>query len=832
MTGWLVASVTPLPIDPLLPDLVAALRSRRRLVLVAEPGAGKTTRVPRALLNAGLLEEGECWVLEPRRLAARLAARRVAAELGEEVGGRAGYMVRFEQRSSPRTRIRFVTEGLLLRRMQEDPELRGIGWVLLDEFHERHLHTDLALCLLRRLQRERRPDLGLAAMSATLDPEPLAAYLEAPVLRGAGRPHPVAIEYLSRPDPRPLPQQVASAVEVLAGVGHILVFLPGAAEIRACAKACAPLAERLGLVLLPLHGDLGAEAQERAVADSATPKVILSTNVAESSVTLEGVTAVVDSGLAREAFHSPWSGLPGLRTVRISQSRAIQRAGRAGRTGPGRCRRLYTEADFLARPFSDPPEIRRADLAEALLLLHGLETPDPARPAWYEAPPGPALEAAERLLRRLGALGAGGGISPAGRAMAAQPLHPRLARLVQAGDELGIPHRARLAAVLLETGDLRARRSLEREAETGGNLDADLLADLDRFHEAEAARFEPGALRAAGLDAGAVAQARRALQQIAGPGGEPEPADAETRLRRALLRAFPDRVARRNGATLALAGGGGAVLDPRCRVRRAELLVALDAAPAETGGQVRVRAAAAIEPSWLLEDFPEAVSEDTELRWNPEAARVERIEALRYDGLAFDESRRAAKAGEPGVAECLLEAVGGRGCGAAQEAVDRLLDRTAFLARLRPGLGLPGREALGADLLRAAASQSASRVELEGSDWGWLLRARLGESAFQLLERLAPEQVALPRRKVRVNYGGEAPWIASRLQDFLGLREGPRIGGGEVPLVLHLLAPNQRSVQVTTDLAGFWARAYRELRPQLSRRYPKHAWPEDPLRPG
>lgn len=827
-----LSRLPPLPIDPLIPEVMKSLRQFPNLVLLADPGAGKTTRLPRALLDGGFLEEGECWVLEPRRIAARLAARRVAAELEEAPGGRVGYAVRFEQKVSPRTRIRFVTEGLLLRRLQESPRLDGIGWILLDEFHERHLHTDLALALVRRLQRQARPDLGIVVMSATLDPAPVAAYLDAPVLRGGGRLHAVELGHLPRPDDRPLPAQVASALDGLfrtTPTGHALVFLPGAAEIRACAKACEPLAERLGLRVLPLHGDLSAEAQEAAIAPSAQRKIILSTNVAESSVTLDEVAMVLDSGLAREAFHSPWSGLSGLRTIRVSQARVVQRAGRAGRTGPGRCLRLFTEADFKARPGFDPAEIRRVDLAESLLLLHSLDM-EPGSFDWFEAPPPEALAAAEGLLRRLGALDSMGSITALGKAMAAQPLHPRLARLVLAGDELGIPRLARLAAVLLETGDLVARRDLERQDVQGEPLDSDLLPWLDRFHEAEAGRFEAGALRAATLDIGAVHHARRAFQQLCK--GEAartaEPDDAEERLRRALLRAFPDRVARRNGTTLSLTGGGGAVLDSRCRVRRRDLLVVLDADQAASGGQVKVRAASAIEADWLLEDFPEALAEKVELRWNPQQARVDRIEGLFYEDLCFDESRRAAKPGEPGVAECLVQALEEPGLGEAQAKVDQLLDRTAFLGRWRPALGLPERGVLAAALLRQAAGHAASLSELRVADWEWTLRELLGEEAFRLLDRLAPGQIALPRRKLNVHYDGEAPWVASRLQDFLGMLEGPRICGGEVPLVLHILAPNQRAVQVTTDLAGFWQRAYKELRPQLSRRYPKHRWPEDP----
>jgi ATP-dependent helicase HrpB len=573
---------TPLPIDPLLPRIADSLRGNPNLVLQADPGAGKTTRVPPALLDAGLLGAGECWILEPRRLAARLAATRVADELGEPLGQRAGYAVRFEQKVSKATRLRFVTEGLLLRRLHGDPHLRGIAAVVLDEFHERHLHTDLGITLLRRLQRISRPELKLLVMSATLDPGPVAAYLDAPVIQSEGRAFPVDTAFLPRPDDRPIEQQVADALDRLYGEGlknHTLVFLPGAAEIRACLKGCEAVAARRGLSLRPLHGELSPEAQAHALEAIDTPKVILSTNVAESSVTLDGIGAVVDSGLGREASHSPWSGLSGLRTVRISQARCTQRTGRAGRTGPGRCLRLYTEADFGARPAFDTPELQRSDLAEPLLSLHGMGITEPGALDWFEAPPAAATTAAEALLTRLGAL-ADGALTAVGRRMADLPLHPRLARLAIAGQDLGIPQLSLRAAALLETGSLTARQGLDRApVKTGHGADSDLLLRLDQFEEAEAAGFGAGACRAAGLDAAAVHRAKRAVQSLSRllPSSA-EPAEAETRLLKALLQAYPDRVGQLStNGTCAFAGGGGARLDPASRVRRPGLVLALEA---------------------------------------------------------------------------------------------------------------------------------------------------------------------------------------------------------------------------------------------------------------
>ena len=849
-----------LPIDPLLPAIVASLRAQPNLVLQADPGAGKTTRVPPALLEAGLLGNGECWILEPRRLAARLAATRVAEELGEALGQRAGYAVRFEQKVSKATRLRFVTEGLLLRRLHGDPLLKGITAVVLDEFHERHLHTDLGITLLRRLQRTLRPELKLLVMSATLDPGPVAAYLDAPVMKSEGRVFPVATAFLPRPDDRPIELQVADALDRLYGEGlrnHTLVFLPGAAEIRACLKGCDAVARRWGLSLRPLHGELSPEAQAHALEVTDAPKVILSTNVAESSVTLDDIGAVVDSGLGREASYSHWSGLSGLRTVRIAQARCVQRTGRAGRTGPGRCLRLYTEVDFLARPDFDRPELQRADLAEPLLTLHGMGIGAPAALDWFEAPPEPAIVAAEALLTRLGALEEGA-LSPMGRRMADLPLHPRLARLAVAGEDLGIPQLALRAAALLETGSLAARQGLDRAPlKTGHGADSDLLLRLDQFEEAEAAGFGAGACRAAGLDGSALQRARRAVQSLTRhlpsdmtggdrllavardvPPGTPRvvagqspattsalPADAEARLMQALLRAYPDRVGQLSAnGTCAFAGGGGAKLDLASRVRRPGLILALeaDAVKQGTGGQTLIRLASRCEADWLLDAFPERLEDVEEVTFNTSAGRVERRSEIRYDGLPIDTSRGPANPSDPRVAVLLAEALRDRPL---DEVPTRFLARLAFLRRHRFDLDLP-EDLLGPLLTGACAGRTTLR-EVQDVDWPAAQRQAFPAEVLSLLNTWAPEAIQLPKgRPTKVHYEDDPPWIAARLQDFWGLKQSPAVAGGAVPLVLHLLAPNMRALQVTTDIAGFWQRVYKDLRPALSRRYPKHHWPE------
>jgi ATP-dependent helicase HrpB len=847
----------PLPIDPLLPEVCSVLGRSRSLVIEAPPGAGKTTRVPRALLEAGLAGDGEIVVLEPRRLAARLAARRVAEEMDERVGETVGYQVRFEEVAGPRTRIRFVTEGLLTRRLLSEPTLRRASVVVLDEFHERHLHADLALAFLHRLQAAVRPDLRLVVMSATLEAGPIASFLEAPVLRSEGRRFEVAVEYLSpaeaaRADVR-LEDRVASALRRLVGEGldgDVLVFLPGAAEIRRAAEACEPVARSAGLEVLPLHGDLPPEQQDRAVRRGPRRKVILSTNVAESSVTIEGVVAVVDSGLARIASHSPWSGLPRLELRKVSRASAAQRAGRAGRLRPGRALRLYTRHDHDARPAHDVPEVLREDLAEPLLALAGLGAAEDLR--WLEAPPAAAAEAARALLRDLGAVDAAGTITALGRRLLRFPLHPRLARLVVEAEERGAGREGALCAALLGERDIRERRPREaRGAPPTGP--SDLLELASALEEARRLRFDPDRLRDLGLASGAAQAVDRAARQLgrlvrATGGGEAAPrpdAAAEAALLAATLAAYPDRVARRRtpgSPEVVLAGGGSARLDEASVVREAPLLIAVDAEErkgdrrsAGRGGQVVVRIASAVTVEMLLDLFPESLRYDEEVAWNAQAERVDGVERLLYRGLVLEESR-VARLDPERAAAALAEAALARGARAfaAEGALDQVVARLAFAARAFPeaGLAAPGEEELRAALRELCAGRR-SFAELREADLPGAMLARLSPEKRALLERMAPERIALPGgRSLRVHYGArdEAPHVESRLQDFFGLARGPSVAGGRVPLVLHLLAPNQRAVQVTTDLAGFWERHYPALRRELMRRYPRHAWPEDPLR--
>jgi ATP-dependent helicase HrpB len=829
-----------LPIDSFLPAITGALERAGAAVVVAEPGAGKTVGVPPALLER--VAGKDVLVLEPRRLAARMAARFVASRLGEKLGERVGYRVRFDDTTGPRTRLVYMTEGVLTRRLADDPELRGVGAVVFDELHERHLHTDLGLAMVQRLRASTRPDLWVVAMSATLDAEPVARFLGAEVVHVPGRAHPVSVEHAEGADARPLERQVAAACHRLlvgdAVDGDVLVFLPGAAEIRRAAEACARVAEAADAEVVLLHGDLPAAEQDRAVRPGPRRKIILSTNVAETSITVEGVVAVVDSGLARMAHHSPWSGLPSLRTDKVSQASAVQRAGRAGRLRPGRCVRLYTRHDLASRPESHPPEIHRSDLSELVLLLRA-RGEDPRAFPFFEPPPEPPLRAAEELLERLGAVDGKGAVTEMGRATLALPLHPRLARLFLEARERGAAERgASLAALASERELRRALRGAVRPGERTAKVQvgaSDLLARLDAFEAADAEGLGARAIRAHELDAGvvhAVDRTRRQLLRGSTPGMWVPLEQEEEALLLATLAAFPDRVGRRRHARsdeLVMAGGGSARLAPQSVVKEAAFAVAVEADEHRGGGGL-IRVASAVEPEWLLELFPDRIAERREVRFDAERERVEVVTALLYDALVLDEGRSDAR-GDPEAARVLCDAALAAG-------LERFCDgdtlqslRTRFEFAAAHGLGpSPLDDAQVRAVLADVCEGAVSFAEVRDAKPLDLLLARLAPDLRKRLDRIAPEHVDLPaRRRVAVQYeAGKPPWIASRLQDFFGLTQGPAVAEGRVPLVLHLLAPNRRAVQVTTDLAGFWTRHYPQIRKELMRRYPRHAWPETP----
>jgi ATP-dependent helicase HrpB len=766
-----------LPIDELLPEILRSLQQTPNLVVEAAPGAGKTTRVPAALLVA---VSGEVLVLEPRRIAARLAARRVAWELGEQAGETVGYQVRFEKVAGPATRLHFVTEGVLTRRMLSDPHLKGVDVVVLDEFHERHLESDLALALLKRLQRT-RPELRIVVMSATLNAAPVAHFLDdCPVVRSEGRLFDLSLQHLPY-SPEPLQVQVKGAVELLLGEGHagdILVFLPGAAEIHRAMRLCAPLARQANLLTLPLHGDLSPAEQDRVVAPAEQSKLILATNVAESSVTIDGVTAVIDSGLARMAAYSPWTGLPTLNIGRVSKASAQQRAGRAGRTGPGRVLRLYSQMDYQQRADFDLPEMLRSDLAQLCLALRAMGIANPDELDWLDAPPAAAVENAERLLDRLCTS------EEMAQKLMRFPAPPRLSCMIVAATERGVGEAACIAAALLGSG----ARSEQN----------DLLAAID-----------------APLDERTQQQLRQ-LRRLAHVGKQASQGDDA--LLEAVLAGFPDRVARRKSGNQVLLSTGVAA-EIAGEPPLYPFMVALNVEDRSENPLPLIRLMARIEPEWLIDLFPEHVREETKVSWNRQAERVDSISQLIYDELILQESNNAAPDAEAAaslLAEKALEAGMERFIEA--ETLEHWLGRLEFAGFATPDIP---------EIFRDFCRGLRSFAELKSAAGSFFSRLEQKLDAHRLRE-FAPLTLRLPAgRQVKIQYErGKVPWIASRLQDFFGMRDTPRIGPQRTPVVLHLLAPNRRPVQTTTDLAGFWERLYPQVRRELMRRYPRHDWPE------
>jgi ATP-dependent helicase HrpB len=769
-----------LPVDHLLPEILDSLRLHPNLVIVAAPGAGKTTRVPPALLG---IVPGEVLVLEPRRIAARLAARRVAWELGEQVGETVGYQIRFEEAIGKRTRLRFVTEGVLTRRLLSDPGLKGVAAVVLDEFHERHLESDLALALLKRLQRT-RPDLRIVVMSATLEADPVAKYLEGcPIVRSAGRLFDISIKHLPY-SPEPLEARVSNALELLTHAGQsgdTLVFLPGSAEIRRTMRACDALARRAGLLVLPLYSSLPASEQDRALSPASQQKLILATNVAESSITVEGVTAVIDSGLARFATYSPWSGLPALHVGRVSKASAKQRAGRAGRTAPGRVLRLYSEEDYSRRSDQDAPEIVRSDLSQLCLTLRAMGIAHVDDVSWLDSPTATAIRQAELLLDRLGARG------DVAQRLARYPLPPRLSRILIEAVERGVGDDGCVAVAMLGSG---------AHVEKG-----DLLAAMDLEQDHRVRQH--------------IAQLRR-IARISG-----QKKHDENALLVSVLAGFPDRVARlRAGNQVLLSTGASAELAGT--PPSYEFMVAVDAEDRKEKPLPLIRMTARIEPEWLIDLFPDHVKEQSSVVWNRVAERVDAVSALRYDELVIQESRGAVP--DPQAAAEML----------AQKALDagleRFIDMDAlndFTARIEfAGFKEP-------DVSKALSNlclglRSFAELKKAAADFASILEQQI--DGGRKLREIAPPSLRLQSgRQTKVHYErGKSPWIASRLQDFFGMRETPRIGLEPEPVVIHLLAPNQRPVQTTTDLGGFWERLYPQVRRELMRRYPRHSWPERP----
>ncbi|MFM7750327.1 MAG: ATP-dependent helicase HrpB [Opitutaceae bacterium] len=852
-----------LPVYELEGALVAALREQGRVIVQAPTGSGKSTQIPQMLLRHGLLgEKGEVVVLQPRRLAARMLARRVAEEAGTRLGEGVGYQIRLESRVSERTRIRFVTEGILLRQMSFDPRLPGVAAVIFDEFHERHLHGDISLARALQIQRTTRPDLRIVVMSATLETARLEAYLApAATLVSQGRSFPVRVDYLPRAvdfEREPVWEAAARECERIAARtdGDLLVFMPGAYEISRTLQALDASRALRGFALLPLHGDLPAEQQDRAVARCAERTLIVSTNVAETSLTIEGVTAVVDSGLARVARFDPHRGINTLLVEKISAASADQRAGRAGRTAPGVAVRLWTESEHARRPAQELPEVRRLDLAEVVLTLKAAGVDDVAAFPWLEAPEPRALERAEELLADLGALepagertdgspARGGRITETGRRMLRFPVHPRYARMFLAAQERGCVRPVALMAALTQgrTFLLRGvdRRTEElREEVLGEEQASDFFLLMRAWRYAEKERFDLEACRRLGIHAQAARQVGPLFAQFLEI-AEGEGLDAsegpyrDDDVRKCVLAGFSDHVARRlDAGTLRceLVHRRRGMLARESAVAKAPLLVAAEISEiGGRGGEVTVLLSlgTAIEESWLGELFPGDLVETKGVAFDEQARRVIARRERRFRDLVLE-----AKAGgdevPPDAAARLLarEVLAGRmRLEAWDEAVEQWIIRINRLAEWFPELEVtPITDADRATLVEQVCYGEAGYRGIKDKPVMPVLREWLTAEQLAVLDDYLPERLVMGNgRRSRLTYHKEGPPVLSaRIQELYGIEGRFAVGHGRVPVKIEVLAPNQRPIQVTDDLSAFWREMYPKVKAELSRRYPRHEW--------
>jgi ATP-dependent helicase HrpB len=846
--------MTPLdlPIYDIADAIAETLATQSRLILTAPTGSGKSTQVPQILLDRGLLGTGEVVVLQPRRLAARLLANRVAEERRTPLGTEVGYQVRLDRRSSDATRILYVTEGILLRRLLTSPYLDHVSAILFDEFHERHVYGDITLARARMLQESTRPDLKLVVISATLDTVLIRNYLaDCPVLSAAGRTYPVDIDYLPRPvDPRrqPIWETAANAFAQLvnAGVeGDTLVFMPGAYEIGRTIDAIGNLSCARGWSLLPLYGELPPAEQERAVRPAPGRKVVVATNVAETSITIDGVHAVIDAGLARVARFDPHRGINTLLIENISQASADQRAGRAGRTAPGRCLRLWTQHEHRGRARHDVPEIHRIDLAEVLLLLKAQGIADAHAFPWLETPPPAAMARAEQLLCDLGAADPqSGSITAMGERMVSFPLHPRYARMLMAGHAYGCTQEAALIAALTQDRDLLMRRQprhvqAARDDRLGEQADSDFFMPMRAWHYAQQHDFRLEVCHRLGIHARAARQVTLLFQQflqVAQAQGltlNARSADPQA-VRKCILTAFIDQLAlRRDEGTLLcdLVHGRRGELAKDSVVRHSKLLVASEIDEIERAHRdlrVILRRTTAIDAAWLEELYPDVLSKRDEVTFDTTGKRVVMHRLTCFHDLVLSRKRAAEPPAEEAAALLAREVLAGRfrlrhWNAAVEQWIARLNSLAAWCPEfeLSP-IGMDERQFLVQQICYGCTS---AREIVDQPVWP-VLQDWLAPGQDELLEIYTPQRMQLPSgRNARIRYAEDAdPVLSARIQDLYGLEQTPTIAMGRQALVIEILAPNQRPVQMTQDLARFWRDAYPEVKRQLQKRYPKHEW--------
>lgn len=827
--------MSSLPIDASLPELKRALAAHARVVLQAPPGAGKSTRVPLALLHEPWLEARKIVMLEPRRLAARAVANRMAQTLGESAGETVGYRTRLETRIGKRTRIEVVTEGILTRWLQKDAALEGVGLVIFDEFHERSVHADLGLALCLDSQDALREDLKLLVMSATLDGARVAALLgDAPVVTSEGRTYPVEIRWSAPESTRqrtrfpPRIEERAAALALRAleeESGDILVFLPGQGEIR---RAQAFMEERgvpANVRVFPLYGELGAQLQDEALRPSAPGrrKVVLATNIAETSLTIEGVRVVIDSGLARRARFDPGSGMSRLETVRISRASAEQRSGRAGRLEAGVCYRLWSESEHAMLPAHSTPEIMEADLAPLALELANWGVRDPRQLRWLDPPPAGTYAQAVDLLKTLGALGADGSITQHGRALADLATHPRLAHMIL---------RSGASRTALELAGLLGERDLLRF--DGGERNVDLRLRLEAF------RTGSSGSSTAHVDRSVRERVRRSVEQLArqvGTVAADERSD-HVDIGRLLALAYPDRIAQSRGSDgrFLLSNGRGAKLPEAQSLTACELIVVADLDGAERDAMIRL--AAPIERAAIEEEFADLIETRERIEWD---SREQAVIARREQWLgALKLAERRLERPDPGRLTSAVVAgvrVMGLACLPWTKESRQLRDRILFARRVDAREPNPWPDLSDGALLASLEtwllpwlSGITRREQLQRLDMHAILAAQLDWGAQQRLNAFAPTHIVVPSgSQVPIDYSTEAPTVSVRLQEVFGLEATPTIAEGRVPLTIELLSPAHRAVQITQDLTSFWQRGYPDVKKDLKGRYPKHYWPDDPL---
>jgi ATP-dependent helicase HrpB len=848
-------TISPLPIDDLRADLQAACRAHRRLIIQAPTGSGKSTRIPQFLLDDGILRDGRVIVLQPRRLATRLLASRVADERHVPLGLEVGYQIRFEDVSNDRTRIKFETEGILLRQLLSDPELREVDAILFDEFHERHLYADITLARALQLQRTSRPDLLLIIMSATLDPDPLQTYLgDCALLRSEGRTYPVDIRYLPRAirtrDETVMDAAVAAMEKLIRedAPGDALIFMPGAYEIQKTIQGLRASSACSNCLILPLHGELPPQEQDAAVARYDRRKIIVSTNVAETSLTIDGIRIVIDAGLARIPRFDPHRSINTLWIEKISRAAADQRAGRAGRTAPGLCVRLWTEQEHRERALQEIPEIRRVDLSEALLTLKAAGLDDFATFPWFEAPDPAALDKALRLLVDLGALTATDQhITAIGTRMASFPLHPRYARMMLAAADYQCVRQVALVAALTQGRSILVRRTgkdvQQQQAQAlGESAASDFFILMRAWQFARSNHFDVGRCRAHGIHAQSARQVERVYDsfiRLAERQGLPVNTRAgdDENLCKCVLAGFADQVAlRRDRGTriCRLVHGRTGVLASESVIDDAPLLVAAEIDEIQSGhdAQVRLNLATRIEENWLEEIFPDAIQTKATVLYDPSIKRVVQEVRRQYHDLVLEAKRTGEPAADAAARLLADEVDAGRlSLNHWDAQVEQWILRLNALAGWCPDLGLP---VIGTEERRLLIEQLClgcfSFKEARNQPVWPIVKSMLQPHQLHVLAKEAPEKLDIGgKRSFRLMYTEQsAPYLSARIQELFGVRDVPAIACGRVKPIVHILAPNQRPVQITQDLAGFWETHYPGIRKELKRKYPKHAWPEDP----